>query len=323
MRALELQGLQGPDGLALVDRPEPSGDGAVLIDVRAAGVSFPDLLMSRGGYQLRPELPAVLGSEVAGTVRSAPAGHPLQPGDRVWAAMENGGFAEVAAAPADRVFALPEALSFEEGASLGVNFLTAVFALERRGALRAGETVLVLGAAGGLGTATIAVARALGARVLAVVSVEEKARTARAAGADEVVVGAEWREEVLALTGGRGADVVADVVGGPETLAAVRATAPEGRVLVLGFTAGEIPQIATNRLLLRNVSLVGAGLGALAATGPELLTDTAAELGRLIDDGLRPVVGATIPLERGAEAIRRLEDRTAQGKLVLTVAGGH
>jgi NADPH2:quinone reductase len=319
VRALELQATDGPEGFAVVDRPAPDGDGQVTIDVRCAGVSFPDLLMSRGRYQLRPELPAVLGSEVAGTVRSAPPGHPLRAGDRVWAAMELGAFAEIAAAPADRVFPLPDALSFEEGASLGVNFLTALFALQRRGALRAGETVLVLGAAGGLGTATIAVAHSLGARVIAVVSVDEKAATAKAAGADEVVVGTGWREEVLELTRGRGVDVVADVVGGPETLTAVRTTAPEGRVLVLGFTAGEIPSIATNRLLLRNVSLVGAGLGALAATVPDLLSETAAELRRLLDAGLRPVVGATMPLEEGAEAIRRLEERTAQGKIVLTV----
>src|SRR2546423_8096623 len=149
MRALELHALEGPDGFAVVERPDPAGDDRVTIAVRAAGVSFPDLLMSRGRYQLRPDLPAVLGSEVAGTVRSTPPGHAQGPGDRVWATMELGGFAEVAAAPPDQVFPLPDDLSFEEGASLGVNFLTAVFALGRRGALRAGETVLVLGAAGG------------------------------------------------------------------------------------------------------------------------------------------------------------------------------
>src|SRR3954452_17213827 len=303
MRALELRELDGPDGLAVVERPAPSGDGAVTIDVRAAGVCFPDLLMSRGRYQLRPELPVVLGSEVAGTVRSAPAGHALAPGDRVWATMELGGFAEVVAAPGDRVFRLPDHLTFEEGASLGVNYLTAVFALRRRAGLAPGETVLVLGAAGGLGTATVGVARALGARVLAIVSVPAKVDTARAAGADDVLVGADWRDAVLERTDGRGADVVADVVGGEATLQAVRAAGPEGRVLVLGFTAGEIPKIATNRLLLRNVSLVGAGLGALAASVPELLTGTAAHLGRLLDAGLRPVVGATLPLDRGAEAI--------------------
>src|SRR3954470_5835994 len=207
MRALELRELDGPDGLAVVDRAAPPGDGAVTIDVRAAGVCFPDLLMSRGRYQLRPQLPAVLGSEVAGTVRSAPPGHDLAPGDRVWATVELGGFAEVVAAPADRVFRLPDGLTFEEGASLGVNYVTAVFALRRRAALTAGETVLVLGAAGGLGTATVGVARALGARVLAIVSVPAKVDTARAAGADDVLVGADWRDAVLERTDGRGADV--------------------------------------------------------------------------------------------------------------------
>jgi NADPH:quinone reductase len=319
MRALELQRLGGPEGFVLVDRPEPSGDGLVLIDVRAAGVCFPDLLMSRGAYQHSPDLPVVLGSEVAGTVRSAPPGHGIEPGDRVWATPDLGGFAEMVAAPAERVFPLADAMSFEEGASLGVNYLTAVFALRRRGQLRAGETVLVLGAAGGLGTAIIAVARALGARVLAVVSEDAKAETARAAGADEVIVGAGWRDEVLERSGGRGADVVADVVGGEETVEAVRSAAPEGRVLVLGFTAGEIPALKTNRLLLRNVSLVGAGLGALAAKVDNLIDETVAELTRLLDEGMRPVIGATFPLEQGAEAVRRLEDRQAQGKLVLTV----
>jgi NADPH2:quinone reductase len=317
MRALELQRLSGPEGFVLVDRPEPSGDGLVLIDVRAAGVSFPELLMSRGAYQYRPELPAVLGSEVAGTVRSAAPGQGLEPGARVWATPALGGFAEVVAVPAQRVFPLADAISFEQGASLGVNYLTAVFALHRRGRLEQGETVLVLGAAGGLGTATIAVAKALGARVLAAVSTPGKGDTARAAGADEVVVGGGWRDRVLELTGGRGADVVADLVGGEETLQAVRSAAPEGRVLVLGFTSGEIPALKTNRLLLRNVSLVGAGLGALAATVGDLIDETAAELARLIAEGMRPVVGATFPIEHGAEAVRRLEDRQAQGKLVL------
>ena len=319
MRALELQRLGGPEGFALVDRPEPSGDGFVLIEMRAAGVSFPELLMSKGSYQHSPDLPAVLGSEIAGTVRSAPPGSGLEPGARVWATPDLGGFAELVAVRADRVFPLREDMSFEEGASLGVNYLTAVFALRRRGQLRAGETVLVHGAAGGLGTATIGVAKALGARVLGAVSTPAKADTPRAAGADEVVVGTDWRDEVLELTGGRGADVVADVVGGDATLQAVRSAAPEGRVLVLGFTSGEIPSLKTNRLLLRNVSLVGAGLGALAAVVDDLIDETVAELARLIGEGLRPVIGATFPLERGAEAVRRLEEREAQGKLVLTL----
>jgi NADPH2:quinone reductase len=318
MRALELQRLSGPEGFVLVDRPEPSGDGVALIDVRAAGVSFPELLMSRGAYQHRPELPAVLGSEVAGTVRSAPSGDGLAPGDRVWAMPELGGFGEVVAIAPARVFPLADRMSFAEGAALGVNYMTAVFALHRRGALKAGETVVVLGAAGGLGTATTAVAQALGARVLAVVSEPAKVDTARAAGADEVIVGEGWRDEVLRLTASHGADVVADMVGGEETLQAVRSAAPEGRVVVLGFASGEIPALKTNRLLLRNVSVVGAGLGALAASVDGLTDQTAAELMRLVGDGLRPIIGAAFPVHRGAEAVRRLEDREAQGKLVLT-----
>jgi NADPH:quinone reductase len=214
VRVLEIRSLDGPDGLAVAERPDPDPDGRVVIDVRAAGVSFPDLLISQGRYQVKAELPWVPGQEVAGIVRSAPDGHPLRVGDRAWGSLDNGGYASVAAVAPDRAYALHEALSFEEGAALGVNFLTAVFALGRRAALRAGETVLVLGAAGGLGSATVTVAKAYGARVLAVVSTEAKVATARAAGADEVVAGPDWRDRVLELTAGRGVDVAADVVGG-------------------------------------------------------------------------------------------------------------
>ena len=320
MRALEIQSLSGPDGLAIAERPDPDAGDRVVIDVHAAGVSFPDLLISKGMYQVKPDLPHVPGQEVAGLVRSAPAGAAVSAGDRVWASMHEGGFAEVATAAPEHVFPLADRLSFEEGAALSVNFLTAIFALQRRGRLEADETVVVLGAAGGLGSACVTVAKAYGARVIAVVSTEDKAPTATAAGADDVVVGAEWRDAVLAQTGGRGADVVADVVGGDQTLQAVRSTAPEGRVLVLGFTAGEIPRIATNRLLLRNVSLTGVGLGALDATDPSTLPTTGAELTRLVTAGLRPVVGAAMPLAEGAEALRALENRAARGKLVLTMS---
>ncbi|MDA0160331.1 NADPH:quinone oxidoreductase family protein [Solirubrobacter ginsenosidimutans] len=319
MQVLEIRSLDGPDGLAAAERPDPDPDGRVVIDVRAAGVSFPDLLISQGRYQVKAELPWVPGQEVAGVVRSAPPGHVLRAGDRAWGSVDNGGFASVAAVAVERAYPLHDALSFEEGASLGVNFLTAVFALGRRAALKEGETVLVLGAAGGLGSATVSVAKAYGARVLAVVSTEEKVATARSAGADEVIAGADWRDRILELTGGRGVDVAADVVGGGETLQAVRSTAPEGRVLILGFTSGEIPAVAANRLLLRNVSLVGVGLGAFIPTEPDILVRTAGEVVRLVGAGLRPIVGATFPLAQGADALRALAARTAQGKLVLTV----
>jgi NADPH:quinone reductase len=320
MQALELRALDGPDGLALTERPEPIADGGVVIDVRTAGVSFPDLLVTQGRYQIKPELPWVPGQEVAGVVREAPAGADVSPGDRVWASLDAGGFAGVAVASPGRVYPLAPELTFEEGAALGVNYLTAVFALGRRARLRDGETVLVLGAAGGLGTAVVGVAKASGARVVAVVSTGEKVATAQRAGADEVVVGASWRDEVLALTGGRGIDVTADIVGGGDTLQAVRATAPEGRVVILGFTSGEIASIAVNRLLLRNVELVGAGLGAFLPADPEILRTCAATVLALVAAGLRPVIGEVLPLARGAEALRKLSDRAAQGKVVLRVS---
>jgi NADPH2:quinone reductase len=318
MRVLELQSLDGPDGFALAERPDPASAEEVVIDVHAAGVSFPDLLIAQGSYQVTAELPYVPGQEVAGVVRSAPAGADVRVGERVWASVDSGGFASVAVAAVKRTYPLPDALSFEEGAALGVNFLTAVFALGRRGALQAGENVVVIGAAGGLGSAAVSVAKAYGARVIATVSTDDKASTAERAGADEVVVGEDWRDRALELTDGRGADLVADVVGGEQTLQAVRSTAPGGRVLVLGFTSGSIPRIATNRLLLRNVSLVGVGLGAFLPTDPEVLVRTAAEVLRLIDAGLRPVVGVTRPLADGADALRDLAARTARGKLVLS-----
>jgi NADPH2:quinone reductase len=319
MRALEIQELIGPDGFKLVERPDPEPGDELLIDVKAAGVSFPDLLISKGLYQVKAALPYVAGQEVAGVVRHAPAGSRFRVGDRVWAGFGGGGFASVAAGEERDVQPLPDDMSFVDGAGLSVNFMTAVFALRVRDHLAAGETILVLGAAGGLGTATVMVAKRYGARVIANVSTEDKRATAAAAGADEVVVGEDWRDAVLELTGGRGVDVVADIVGGPHTLQAVRSCAPRGRVLILGFTTGSIAEIGVNRLLLRNVSLVGAGLGALDEADPETKPRTAALLTELLDDGLRPLIGATFPLDRGADALRALEDRSAQGKLVLTV----
>ena len=317
MRALTLTAFTGPGGLELADVPEPDAGDDILIDVRAAGVCFPDLLLSQDRYQVKVELPYIPGQEVAGVVLSAPSDSGFVAGDRVWAGLANGGgFAEQVAVTSGLVHRLPDVLDFAEGAALGVNFMTAAFAFRMRCPLAAGDQVLVLGAAGGLGTAVVSVARHLGARVIAQVSSEAKAVIARQAGADEVIVGTAFREPLAELAPG-GVEVVADIVGGDATLDAIRCCAPGGRVLILGFVAGDIPKIGTNRLLLRNVSLVGAGLGAMEQARPGSLIAIEAELEAMLQDGVRPVVGARYPLAEGAAALRALESREALAKIVL------
>ena len=230
MRAAQVTRLDGPSSVEVVDLPEPEGDATqVVIDVAAAGICFPDVLLTRGRYQVTPDLPFVPGSEVAGRVRSAPAGSGFEEGDRVAAFPFLGGFAEVVAAPPTHVFPLPERVTFEQGAALPMNYLTCHFALRERGHLREGETVLVHGAAGGIGTAALQLARAWGARTIAVVSTDDKAEVARGAGADDVVLADGFRAAVTDLTGGRGADVVVDPVGGDRFTDSLRALAHAGR----------------------------------------------------------------------------------------------
>jgi NADPH2:quinone reductase len=325
MRALQISDLGGPDSLRLTDLPEPDGSHpmtpgeGVVVDVRAAGVAFPEVLQSRGLYQFKPDLPFVPGAEVAGLVRSAPAGSGLEPGDRVAALTYLGGFAEVAVAPAHVTFALPDALDFAQGAGLIFNYHTVYFALKLRGRLAPGERVLVHGAAGGIGTAALQVAKGLGAQTVAVVSSEEKARVARAAGADEVLRADEpWKDQVLE---GGGVDVVLDPVGGDRFTDSLRALREGGRLVVVGFTGGAIPEVKVNRLLLRNIEVVGAGWGAYTMGKPELNREIGAALDELIATGhVRPIVGARFPLERGADALKLIESRGATGKVVLEVA---
>jgi NADPH2:quinone reductase len=327
MRALRIVSLDGPEAVELAsDVPEPPAEhfltpgSGVVIEVHAAGVSFPEVLQTRGMYQLKPDLPFVPGAEVAGVVRSAPAETGLAPGDRVCAACVLGGFAEVAVAPAFLTFRLPGALGWAEGAGLVLNYHTAWFALRMRGALREGESVLVHGAAGGVGTAALQVAKASGATAIAVVSSDEKAAVARAAGADEVVRSdAAWREEVVGLTDG-GVDVVFDPVGGDRFVDSLRVLREDGRLLVVGFAAGDIPEVRVNRLLLRNTSLVGVFWGGYVMGKPELNREIGARVEELVVSGaVRPVVGARFPLERGADALRLLDERGATGKVLLEV----
>jgi NADPH2:quinone reductase len=321
MRALQVTELSGPDAVAVTpDAPEPDAGAGVLIDVHAGGIAFPDLLLTRGRYQVKPELPFTLGTEVAGTVAAAPEGAGFEPGEEVMA-ITFGGLADRAVADPAMTFALPDSFSMEQGAGFIMNYHTSHFALHRRGRLQEGETVLVHGAAGGVGTAAIQIARGSGARTVAVVSSDDKERVAREAGADEVVRSTgDWLGAVRELTGGRGVDVVYDPVGGDRFTDSVRSLAPEGRLLVIGFAEGQIPSVAANRLLLRNVSVVGVGWGGFVGDRPELVAEIARDLDRLAAEGfVRPLVGATYPLEEGPQALRDLDERRATGKLVLTL----
>ncbi len=320
MRAIQIARLDGPGAAEVVEIDEPTDTDAVLIDVHAAGVAFPDALQTRGLYQHRPELPYVPGAEVAGVVRSAPAGAHVAAGDRVAAlTLLTGAMAEVVAVPSDRVFKLPDVVSFEAGAGILFNDMTVHCALRTRGRLAPGETVLVHGAAGGIGTSTLRLAAAFGAsRTIAVVSTADKAEVALAAGASEVVLADGFKDRVKELTGGRGVDVVVDPVGGDRFTDSLRSLATGGRLLVIGFTGGEIPTVKVNRLLLNNVDAVGVGWGAWAGTHPGYLAEQWAELEPLFASGAvtapEPVV---YPLERAADAIASLEDRTAKGKVVV------
>jgi NADPH2:quinone reductase len=316
MRAIQITNLNGPDeALELVDIPEPEpshmltpGSG-VLVDVHAAGVSFPEVLQTRGEYQFKPELPFVPGSEVGGVVRES--------GQRVAAFCFLGAFAEVTVAPEHTVFPIPGEWSYEQGAALVLNYHTAYFALKMRGRLAEGETVLVHGGAGGVGTASLQVAKGLGARTIAVVSSDEKERVARDAGADEVVRADGFKDAVKELGG---ADVVLDPVGGDRFTDSLRSLREGGRLVVVGFTGGSIPEVRVNRLLLNNTEVIGAGWGAYVMPKPEVMRQIGREIQRLIDAGfVKPVVGASFPLADAAEALKLIDGRGATGKVVLNV----
>ncbi|GAS99791.1 quinone oxidoreductase [Mycolicibacterium canariasense] len=319
MKALVAQALTGTDGLAYTDVDDPVPGDAVIVDVGAAGVCFPDLLLLRGEYQLRLEPPFIPGMEVAGTVRSAPSSSGFVAGQRVSAFTMLGGYAErVTVAPAG-VVPTPDGVDDISAAALLGNYYTMYFALQRRAALRAGETVLVLGSAGGIGVAGIQIAKALGARVVALVHRPEALDFVSGIGADVVLPLTEgWKQAVLDATEGRGVDVVVDPVGGDAFDDAIRVLAPEGRLLVIGFAAGQgIPTVKVNRLLLRNVSVVGVGWGEFLRRSPGAQAEVGAGLAELVAAGLRPPAPVTYPLADGAVALQELADGKVKGKLVL------
>ncbi|MCW2599289.1 MAG: Alcohol dehydrogenase zinc-binding domain protein [Frankiales bacterium] len=315
MRAVQVITLDGPKAVQITDVPEPDSTGKVLVDVHVAGVNFPDVLMTRGEYQMKPELPFVPGSEIAGVVVS---GEGVAPGTRVAGFPVLGGYAERAAVDPGLLFPLPDRVSFAAGAALLMNYLTVDFALARRGALQPGETVLVQGAAGGIGVASIQLAKVMGATVIAVVSSDAKAEIAGAAGADHVV-GLDFLARVKELTGGRGVDLVVDPVGGDRFTDSLRSLAPEGRLLVIGFTAGAIPEVKVNRLLLNNISVVGVGWGAFWMRDPAYLQEQWARLLPYLEDGrLDPLLGNSYPLESAADALLELDERRALAKVLIT-----
>ncbi|ORA85563.1 NADPH:quinone oxidoreductase family protein [Mycobacterium malmoense] len=319
MKACVVQELSGPDGMVYTDIDDVSDGNHVVIDVRAAGVCFPDLLLSKGEYQLKLPPPFVPGMEASGVVRSAPAGSSFHVGERVSAFGILGAYAEQVAVPVPNVMRSPAELDDAEAVSLLVNYNTMYFALARRAAMRPGDTVLVLGAAGGVGTAAIQVAKAMGAKkVLGVVHREAAADYVASLGADFVVPLSDgWADRVREHTHGRGVDIVVDPIGGSAFDDAIRVLAVDGKLLVIGFAAGGIPTVKVNRLLLRNVSVIGVAWGEYLNKVPGSAALFSWGLSQLVFLGLRPPPPQRYPLSEGQAALQSLADGGVLGKLVL------
>jgi NADPH2:quinone reductase len=320
VKAVVAEELSGPSGLVYkdVDDIPDEVDGAVVIDVRAVGVTFPDLLVIRGEYQMKAPPGFIPGSEVAGVVVSAPEDSSLRPGDRVAATTMHGAYAERIAVPPESVIGTPADLDDAQAVALLRNYHTMYFALTRRGALRPGETVLVLGSAGGVGTAAVQLAKALEARVIAAVHRPEAIDYVKSLGADVVLPLTDgWLKAVRDHTDGVGVNLVVDPIGGEAFDDAVRALAPEGRLLVLGFAAGNIPTIKVNRLLLRNVGVIGVGWGEYFLTHPGSEALFAFGVSQLVAEGLKPPPPVRFPLSKAREALQLLADGGVFGKLVL------
>ncbi|MDJ0937604.1 MAG: NADPH:quinone oxidoreductase family protein [Kiloniellales bacterium] len=327
MRAVVCRELSGPQSLSVEELPDPQpGPGEVAIAVAAAGVNFADTLMVTGKYQEKPELPFTPGLELAGTVTAlGPGVTGVATGDRVIGLVDRGAFAEVALVRADEVYPIPDSMDFDIAAGFPITYGTAHGALVWRADLKQGETLLVHGAAGGVGLAAVEVGKALGAEVIATAGGAEKLEIARAHGADQLIDyrSEDIRERVKALTGGRGADVVFDPVGGEVFMASLRAVAWGGRLLVIGFAAGKVPEIPANLLLVKNLAVLGLYWGAYRQKGPDLLRAQFETLTRWHAEGrLEPLVSHRLDLAEAAEALDLLLTRKATGKVVLTTGRG-
>src|SRR3954468_18817306 len=323
MKAVLCKQYGPPESLTFEELPSPrAGPGEAVVAVKAASVNFPDVLIIQNKYQFKPPLPFSPGSELAGVVKEVGAGVAgFKPGDKVMAFTTYGAFAEEVKTEAARLVPLPQGMDFVTGAAFLLTYGTSDHALRDRGALRAGETLLVLGAAGGVGLAAIDIGKAMGARVIACASSEEKLAVCRSHGADGGINYAteDLRERIKALTEGRGVDVVYDAVGGPYSEPAFRSLAWRGRLLVVGFAAGDIPKLPLNLTLLKGASVVGVFWGDFARREPQRFRASVEQLGRWYGEGkLRPHVSQTLPLAKAAEAIMLLASRKAKGKIVLT-----
>ncbi len=322
MRAIVCKEYGRWEDLELGEMEDPTaGPGEVLVSVRAAGINFPDLLFAQGKYQFKPELPAAPGGEAAGVVEAVGEGvERVRPGDEVIAIGLHGAYAEKWAVPEDSIIPIPKGLSMEVAAGIGITYGTSYYALKQRANLQAGETLLVLGAAGGVGTAAIEIGKMMGAKVIAAASTEEKLAVAREMGADETILYSQepLKNRAKELTDGRGVDVIYDPVGGDYSEAALRAMAWNGRHLVIGFAAGEIPKIPLNLTLLKSCSVVGVFWGTWTKKDPAGSAENYTELGRRLSDGtLRPRVEA-LPAEQFLEGLGALAQRRATGKIVLS-----
>jgi NADPH2:quinone reductase len=324
MRAIRVHELTGPEALRLDDDvPTPKvGPGQVLIDVHAAGVNFPDILQTRGKYQFQPTLPFSPGGEAAGVVAAVGGGvTSVAVGDRVAATMIYGAYAEQVVVPEPSCVKLPASVSFEVGAATLLTYATTLHALADRAALKSGETLLVLGAAGGVGIAAVELGALMGARVIAAASTDDKLAFCRARGASEGInyTTTDLKDQIKALTKGNGCDVVYDPVGGALAEPALRGTAWQGRYLVIGFASGDIPKIPLNLVLLKGCQIVGVFWGSFAMREPARNRAHAEQLFAWIADGkLKPHVDAVVPLSDAASALQRLEHRKVMGKIVLS-----
>ena len=323
MKAVLCKELGPPEKLVVEDVPSPKpGKGQVVVSVKAAGVNFPDTLIIQGKYQFKAELPFSPGGEVAGVVKELGEGVTgVKPGDRVIASSTFGGFAEEIAIDADRLVAIPDAMDYVPASAFILTYGTSYHALKDRAQLKAGETLLVLGASGGVGIAAIQLGKAMGARVIAAASSDTKLAVCKDNGADELINYArdDLRTRVKAITAGRGVDVVYDPVGGPYSEPALRDMAWNGRFLVVGFAAGEIPKVPLNLALLKGCSIVGVFWGAFTRTEPERNRRNNEELMQLYLAGkIKPHIHATYPLARAAEALNEVLHKRVSGKVVLT-----